>query len=213
MQEKEIIKATKWTIKGVCIALIVIGVIVWLIVSKNYADSMNHSYETYNPVSGTYFTGEYKIDTSYFLTSILPFCASYTLLPFVVVSIILHFMVNKTELIVTDKRVYGNAMFGKRVDLPVDSISAVGTSMLKGIAVATSSGRIKFLGISNRDEIHKVLSDLIVGRQEKPISNTVVKQEVQQSSADELKKYKELFDQGIISQEEFDAKKKQLLGL
>jgi predicted Zn-dependent peptidase len=35
----------------------------------------------------------------------------------------------------------------------------------------------------------------------------------QTSSADELKKYKELLDQGIITQEEFDAKKKQLLGL
>ena len=35
----------------------------------------------------------------------------------------------------------------------------------------------------------------------------------QVSSADELKKYKELFDSGIITQEEFDAKKKQLLGL
>ena len=33
------------------------------------------------------------------------------------------------------------------------------------------------------------------------------------SSADELKKYKELLDSGIISQEEFDVKKKQLLGL
>ena len=33
------------------------------------------------------------------------------------------------------------------------------------------------------------------------------------SSADELKKFKELLDSGIISQEEFDAKKKQLLGL
>ena len=33
------------------------------------------------------------------------------------------------------------------------------------------------------------------------------------SSADELKKYKELLDGGIITQEEFDAKKKQLLGL
>ena len=35
----------------------------------------------------------------------------------------------------------------------------------------------------------------------------------QQSSADELKKYKELLDSGVISQEEFDAKKKQLLGI
>jgi predicted Zn-dependent peptidase len=33
------------------------------------------------------------------------------------------------------------------------------------------------------------------------------------SNADELKKYKELLDAGIITQEEFDAKKKQLLGL
>ena len=33
------------------------------------------------------------------------------------------------------------------------------------------------------------------------------------SSADELKKFKDLLDAGIITQEEFDAKKKQLLGL
>lgn len=32
-------------------------------------------------------------------------------------------------------------------------------------------------------------------------------------SAEELKKYKELLDSGVISQEEFDAKKKQLLGV
>ena len=33
------------------------------------------------------------------------------------------------------------------------------------------------------------------------------------SSADELKQYKELLDMGILSQEEFDAKKRQLFGL
>ena len=37
---------------------------------------------------------------------------------------------------------------------------------------------------------------------------------IQQSSpADELKKFKELLDLGIITQEEFDAKKKQILGM
>ena len=34
-----------------------------------------------------------------------------------------------------------------------------------------------------------------------------------QSAADEIKKFKELLDAGIITQKEFDAKKKQLLGL
>jgi len=33
------------------------------------------------------------------------------------------------------------------------------------------------------------------------------------SSADEIRKYKELFDDGIITKEEFEQKKKQLLGL
>ena len=33
------------------------------------------------------------------------------------------------------------------------------------------------------------------------------------STADEIRKYKQLLDDGIISQEEFDAKKKQLLNL
>ncbi|MCD8150402.1 MAG: SHOCT domain-containing protein [Clostridiales bacterium] len=39
-----------------------------------------------------------------------------------------------------------------------------------------------------------------------PTSNTF-------SNADEIKKYKELLDMGIISQDEFDMKKRQLLGL
>ena len=35
----------------------------------------------------------------------------------------------------------------------------------------------------------------------------------QSSAADELKKFKDLLDMGAITQEEFTAKKKQLLGL
>jgi hypothetical protein len=35
----------------------------------------------------------------------------------------------------------------------------------------------------------------------------------QSSSADEILKYKQLLDAGAITQEEYDAKKKQLLGL
>ena len=40
--------------------------------------------------------------------------------------------------------------------------------------------------------------------------NTTVQQ---LSSADEIKKFKELLEAGIITQEEFDTKKKQLLGI
>ena len=47
-------------------------------------------------------------------------------------------------------------------------------------------------------------------------SKTEIKESVNQNADDpyeELKKTKELLDMGIITQEEFDAKKKQLLGL
>ena len=119
------------------------------------------------------------------------------------------------EIIVTDKRVYGQTAFGKRVDLPVDAVSAIGSSWPMGIAVATASGRIAFLMIKNRDAIHKCVSNLLIERQRKPIAAFAapIKQEIPISNADELKKYKELLDSGVITQDEFTAKKKQLLGL
>ena len=62
-----------------------------------------------------------------------------------IVCVIFYFWMGLCKIIVTDKRVYGKAAFGKQVDLPIDSISAVGTiSLFKGVSVATSSGVIKF---------------------------------------------------------------------
>ena len=119
--------------------------------------------------------------------------------------------IQKTELTVTDKRVYGITTFGKRVDLPFDSISAVSMSIFKGIAIGTSSGRIVFKGIGNRDDLYATINKLLIERQKNAAGNK--HHEEATSTPDELKKYKDLLDSGIITQEEFDAKKKQLLGL
>ena len=43
-----------------------------------------------------------------------------------------------------------------------------------------------------------------------PQASTIIQQT---SAADELKKFKELLDMGIITEDEFNAKKKELLGL
>ena len=126
--------------------------------------------------------------------------------------VILGLLYNRTELVITDKRVYGKVALGKQVDLPLDSVTAVGSAWPNSITVATSSGRIKFAFIKNRNKIRKVISDLLIERQNKSLITTI-NQETHQSEADELKKYKELLDSGIITQDEFNAKKKQLLGL
>lgn len=47
----------------------------------------------------------------------------------------------------------------------------------------------------------------------KESKQTVVNNIQEATNADELKKYKDLLDNGAITQEEFDAKKKELLGL
>lgn len=136
-------------------------------------------------------------------------------IPLSVILIVLYLYVKGMKIVVTDKRVYGVSSFGKHVDLPFDSVSAVGTSWLKGIAVGTSSGKINFLGISNRDEVYEEIKKLLSNRQSKEVKATTPITNItqEQSSADELKKFKDLLDSGIITQEEFDAKKKQLLGL
>ena len=80
------------------------------------------------------------------------------------------------------------------------------------IAVASSSGLTKFSFIGNYAEIGKVLSELINKRQDK--TETVVSEpKAANSNMDDLVKLKNLLDAGIITAEEFEAKKKQLLGL
>ena len=131
---------------------------------------------------------------------------------FMVVGGFFIFAFASCSLTVTDKRVYGKAAFGRRVDLPIDSVSSVGTSIFHGIDIGTSSGRISFKAIENNMNLHEVISKLLIDRQK--AKNTESSPSIPTgSTADELKKFKELLDMGIITQEEFDAKKKQLLGL
>lgn len=132
---------------------------------------------------------------------------------FLLLGIIAYYAVSKIELFVTDKRVYGRAAFGKQVDLPLDSVSSVKLCSFRGIAIGTSSGLNSFWRIENRDEIYTVLCNLLIERQNKVADTPVIRQEVSQVNIDELKKFKELLDSGIITQEDFDTKKKQLLDL
>ena len=91
----------------------------------------------------------------------------YIYIPLGIICFVLWF-ISKNQIIVTDKRISGKAAFGKQIDLPIDSISSVGTiKLIKGLSISTASGNVSFWGIGNRDEIYKVISDLIIARQTK----------------------------------------------
>ena len=101
------------------------------------------------------------------ITNIASIATAGILLLFLIL-LIIHLACQK-RITVTNKRVYGTAIFNRRIDLPLDSISAVAIRgiILKGIAVATASGRIRFKGIKNRNEVHRVICRLLIERQDR----------------------------------------------
>ena len=145
--------------------------------------------------------GDWAIYTSAALGIIIALCG-----------LVIIFKSREGGLYVTNMRVYGKTLLGKRVDIPLDSISSISLTffLLFGISVASSSGVISFYFVSQRDEIHKAISNLLVERQKNKNESTV---DANDHATDELKKYKDLLDNGVITKEEFDAKKKQILGL
>lgn len=131
----------------------------------------------------------------------------------IIVVIIVTFWLSGMEITVTDVRVYGNTSFKKRVDIPIDSISAVSTSALKGIAVASSSGTIAFKGFENNYEIHKKISELLYSRQKEDKNNAGSVMANNTDRSEELRKYKKLYDDGVITEEDFNKKKSQIIGM
>lgn len=96
----------------------------------------------------------------------------------------------------------------------VKDIKSVEFASRNGLLVRGNGIKYKINLLENAEEIKSTIMDSIAALPaESVVATTKIKQEIQPSSADELKKYKELLDSGVISQEEFDAKKKQLLGL
>lgn len=84
-----------------------------------------------------------------------------------------------------------------------------------GVAASSQYGgenAIQFSGKEKNAEAEIIVA--FIRKQIEDIKNAPAGGVVQQlSPAEELKKFKDLLDMGVISQEEFDAKKKSLLGL
>lgn len=210
MNEKVIVESKRKSILAQCIIIALLGPIAFCCYMAWSLQSYWDQYYYYSP------NPEYlemnifqRIGYSFKADGGVPVMLLVAILT-IVVALILYRNWSKVRMTVTDKRVYGVTSGGKRVDLPLDSISAVGQVKGSAIAVTTASGALKFAHLANAEELHQAISTLLVQRQDR---SEEYKKPAANSSADELKKYKELLDSGVITQEEFDKKKKQLLGL
>lgn len=152
---------------------------------------------------------------------------------------LVYFWLRRCELTVTDRRIYGHLGWGKPVSISVDAVSkAVAVRWLKGIRITAGSGKIRFHMIRNGREICRAINDLRDSRKaagqpvkQNSLAQPVVSGEDQkqaksqtqnslakkpspdEDAVDQLKRYKELMDLGVITKKEFKRKKKQLLDL
>ena len=100
---------------------------------------------------------------------------------------------------------------GLELEAPLEDI--VACSIGNGcVVIKTQMGKISANHLENINEFSDAWKKLNFDKKRKQ-SAAFSYQEPNYGTADELKKFKELLDNGVITQEEFDAKKKQLLGL
>lgn len=122
-------------------------------------------------------------------------------------------------IIVTDNRIVcevKNALAGAQKGIQLGDVSDVTAQKSLGartVVIDSLKDKISF-GVKTDQEakaIVKAIQDALFDYRNRLSAPQVV--QAQASAADELIKYKQLLDMGAISQDEFDAKKAELLGL
>jgi len=97
---------------------------------------------------------------------VLEINAIFLPLTFIIVSIVKG--MQKSKLSASKLRIFGHAAFGKSYDVPLDEVTSVDKSALKGLKVTTSNGIIKLKLISNATELCSSLCKLLNERQGLP---------------------------------------------
>lgn len=161
-------------------------------------------YGSYNIANWFKYTNIVEYFSGYYWNNILPICCYIVLL----LSILFTILVNqeaKKELVVYEDSVLCRVNPKKSKQLVFEDINNVdfGKNTLKIVGTGV---KFKISNLTNAESIKSVIIEKKKSVQNKSDSLNI-------SNADELKKYKDLLDNGVISQEEYDVKKKQILGL
>lgn len=239
MEEKVLIKSvtskkTKQVFIGVAIALLIVSII--FLVLANSLGKQDWAYNHY----GYYFSGYYyecyycgdlwlsnemvphileyhsdKFDFSnFFVYGLVWLILHWSFIFLAVVVYLIYFLISRCNITITDKNISGRTFWGKEVVLPIHMVSAYSISKIFSVvAITSASGSIKFPGIGNYEEIVEVLQELLNERQKRTeTQENLSSQQNDSRNLDYLIKLKNLLDSGIITKEEYDAKKKEILG-
>lgn len=152
--------------------------------------------------------------TSYLFLEIdaLPILAFYLVMVVALVFTLIYLANRKGSVTVGQNGVTCQKKKGHAMQLLYRDIISVKTSGLGGLSIMGPSVKFSTLFLKNGPALRAAIMErklALSQQQPAPVAPATPPQD----AADELKKYKELLDSGVITQEEFDQKKKQLLGL
>ena len=129
-----------------------------------------------------------------------------------IVGVIMKFNTEKCEITVTNEAISGKLPHGKEVHIPLNQITAINRSSFNGVSITSIGNVSNFHCIENREEVMKAISYLLANPQQSSVQPTQ-SASANDGEAEQLKRLKDLLDSGVLTQEEFDTKKKQILGL
>lgn len=146
---------------------------------------------------------------------IIPFIVWLALAVILLLINIMYAIDRKKTLIIEDDRII--CKNGKKTvkEFFIRDVNSIDATKLSGLKIRGNSIKYQIKLLDNADEIKSAIMDSLSKANEIP-QNTPAPAPVpapQLSNIDELKKYKELLDMGVISEEDFEAKKKQLLNI
>ncbi|MCD7727531.1 MAG: SHOCT domain-containing protein [Ruminococcus sp.] len=163
---------------------------------------------------------EYRYFITYFINNITVFTVISTLM---IALLLATFIVNicylykrNKEIIIDDELVICKKSKSKQLQFKISDVNSVEMTRSNGLLIKGNGVNYRIKWIRNVDEIRNRLLGqkyVVTPSDNSEITNAVPAQPSGNESVNELKKLKELLDTGAITQEEFDAKKKQILGI
>lgn len=224
MEERIVIKGTPQKNKAAIITLIagIVIAVASFFVAEYTFNNVSDSYYYLGHYIGYYdyciiydfdfmdfYTSEFFSDCIYGYMLILGLIGT-------LIGVLIKVNTEKCEILVTNEVISGKLPHGKEVSIPMNQITAINPSSFNGISIASIGNVSNFHCFENRDEVMKAISYLLANPQQATVhsaqSTASATAEVTGEAA-QLKRLKELLDTGVLTQAEFDAKKKQILGL
>lgn len=158
----------------------------------------------------------YLQHSNYFSYIFGEFFIVYTLVMLSIILIVAVFIAyrltdKKMSLSIKNDMIICQNAVGKTKQLLLNDVKSVESAPFSGLKIKSTGVNYTICYLENANEIRdylvKRMSNIATAERPKEKYDDI------SSEIEGLEKYKNLLDQGIITQEEFDAKKKQLLGL